>query len=246
MRPLVCWVAPFFSLCGSYPHPFHLQNSGFFFKCYAPYANKRKDFFYCSFLRLWFTWGQIEAFFQGLSFERLSIYKSSHNPNKARYTATPVACGWAGAIFEVSGAFWQERYSQKNPKRRKSKVWWTDGPTDGRTDGPTDRRTDGPTDQRTNGPTDRQTDGPTDRRTYGPTKRGVESRSTRLKIPLLRSQKRTHRCSGNADFILPINFCTSIAYLFPILDDYFSILEDSGPPKHVLEDYGTNISAMIW
>ena len=24
--------------------------------------------------------------------------------NKAGYTATPVACGWVGAIFEVSGA----------------------------------------------------------------------------------------------------------------------------------------------
>ena len=29
--------------------------------------------------------------------------------NKAGYTATPVACGWAGAIFEVTGAFGQER-----------------------------------------------------------------------------------------------------------------------------------------
>ena len=27
--------------------------------------------------------------------------------NKAGYTATPVACGWAGAIFEVSKAFGQ-------------------------------------------------------------------------------------------------------------------------------------------
>ena len=29
--------------------------------------------------------------------------------NKAGYTATPVACGWAGAIFEVSGVFGQEQ-----------------------------------------------------------------------------------------------------------------------------------------
>ena len=29
--------------------------------------------------------------------------------NKAGYTATPVACGWAGAIFEVSRAFGQEQ-----------------------------------------------------------------------------------------------------------------------------------------
>ena len=42
--------------------------------------------------------------------------------NKAGYTATPVACGWAGAIFEVSGAFGQEQYSQKPQKRQKSKV----------------------------------------------------------------------------------------------------------------------------
>ena len=53
---------------------------------------------------------------------------------KAGYTATEVACGWAGAIFEVSGAFGQERYSQKPHKRRKSKVWRTDGRTDRRTD----------------------------------------------------------------------------------------------------------------
>ena len=29
--------------------------------------------------------------------------------NKAGYTATPVACGWAGAIIEVSAAFGQEQ-----------------------------------------------------------------------------------------------------------------------------------------
>ena len=29
--------------------------------------------------------------------------------NKAGYTATPVACGWAGAIIEVSGTFGQEQ-----------------------------------------------------------------------------------------------------------------------------------------
>ena len=42
--------------------------------------------------------------------------------NKAGYTAIPVACGWAGAIFEVSGAFGLERYSKKTHKRHKSKV----------------------------------------------------------------------------------------------------------------------------
>ena len=43
-------------------------------------------------------------------------------------------------------------------------------------DRPTDRRTDGQTDGRTDGR------GRIDGRTDGPTKRGVESRSTRLKI----------------------------------------------------------------
>ena len=28
--------------------------------------------------------------------------------NKAGYTATPVACGWAGTIFEVNPSFGQE------------------------------------------------------------------------------------------------------------------------------------------
>ena len=31
------------------------------------------------------------------------------NINKARYTATEVACGWAGVIFEVTGPFGQEQ-----------------------------------------------------------------------------------------------------------------------------------------
>ena len=48
--------------------------------------------------------------------------RKKKDENKAGYTATPVACGWAGAIFEVSGAFGQEQYSQKPHKRRKSKV----------------------------------------------------------------------------------------------------------------------------
>ena len=33
--------------------------------------------------------------------------------NKAGYTATPVACGWAGAIVEVSEALGQAQYGQK-------------------------------------------------------------------------------------------------------------------------------------
>jgi len=29
--------------------------------------------------------------------------------NKAGYTATPVACGWAGAVIEVTRSFGQEQ-----------------------------------------------------------------------------------------------------------------------------------------
>ena len=42
--------------------------------------------------------------------------------NKAGYTATLVACGWAGAVLEkVTRASGQEPYAQKAKKRRKSK-----------------------------------------------------------------------------------------------------------------------------
>ena len=39
---------------------------------------------------------------------------------KAGYTATEVACGWAGAIVELTRAFGQEQYVQriKNIKKR--------------------------------------------------------------------------------------------------------------------------------
>ena len=40
----------------------------------------------------------------------LSLSKSKNlTNNKAGYTSTPVACGWAGALFEVSGTFGQEQ-----------------------------------------------------------------------------------------------------------------------------------------
>ena len=43
--------------------------------------------------------------------------------NKAGYTATPVACGWAGAVMEkVNRAFGQEQSAQKAQKRQKSKL----------------------------------------------------------------------------------------------------------------------------
>ena len=49
--------------------------------------------------------------------------------NKAGYTATLVACGWAGALLEVTGASGQEPYTQKAQQRQKSKKG-TDRPTD--------------------------------------------------------------------------------------------------------------------
>ena len=39
--------------------------------------------------------------------------------NKAGYTATPVACGWAGAIFEVTKAFGQKQYGHRVKKIKK-------------------------------------------------------------------------------------------------------------------------------
>ena len=51
--------------------------------------------------------------------------------NKAGYTATPVACGWAGAIIEVSGTFGQEQKGQTPNNAEKVKC---DGRTDERTD----------------------------------------------------------------------------------------------------------------
>ena len=41
--------------------------------------------------------------------------------NKARYMATPVMCGWVGAILEVTRALGQEQSDQriKNIKKRK-------------------------------------------------------------------------------------------------------------------------------
>jgi len=81
--------------------------------------------------------------------------------NKARYTATPVACRWAGAVFEVTWSIGQEQWGLRPQKPKKSKVWRTDG----------------------------QTDRPTAKQTDGLTKQGVESRSTRLKTVSLYKKK---------------------------------------------------------
>ena len=37
------------------------------------------------------------------------LEKAKHNLNKAGYTVTDVACGWAGAVFEVTRPFGQEQ-----------------------------------------------------------------------------------------------------------------------------------------
>ena len=42
-----------------------------------------------------------------------SKWKVWHRFNKAGYTATQVACGWAGAIFEVTRPFGQEQWGPK-------------------------------------------------------------------------------------------------------------------------------------
>ena len=48
---------------------------------------------------------------------------SEANDNKAGYTATLVACGWAGAVLEkVTRASGQKPYAQKAKKRRKVKA----------------------------------------------------------------------------------------------------------------------------
>ena len=47
--------------------------------------------------------------------------------NKAGYTATEVACGWAGAIFEVTRTFGQKQFDQRNKIIKKVKC---DRPTD--------------------------------------------------------------------------------------------------------------------
>ena len=46
--------------------------------------------------------------------------KDRKKENKAGYTATPVACGRAGAIFQVTRAFEQEQYGQRIKNIKKS------------------------------------------------------------------------------------------------------------------------------
>ena len=53
------------------------------------------------------------------------------------YTTTPVACGWAGAIFEVTWSFRQEQWDLRQQKPKKSKVWRMDRRTDPQPNGGT-------------------------------------------------------------------------------------------------------------
>ena len=39
----------------------------------------------------------------------ISVMGQPTDMNKAKYTATPVACGWAGAIIKVTRSFGQEQ-----------------------------------------------------------------------------------------------------------------------------------------
>ena len=75
--------------------------------------------------------------------------------NKAKYTATPIACGRAGAISEVTWSFGQEQWGQRPQKQKKVKC---------------------------DGQKDQQMDAPMDGRTSRPTNWGVKWRSTQLKI----------------------------------------------------------------
>ena len=60
------------------------------------------------------------------------MQKPPVNANKAGYTVNPIACGWAGAIVEVT-SIWSGAVSPKAPKTKKVKC---DRPTDRRMDGP--------------------------------------------------------------------------------------------------------------
>ena len=62
--------------------------------------------------------------------------------NKAEYIATPVACGCAGAVKELTKAFGQKQWAQKAKKSQKNlkgTYKLTNQPTNQPTDGPTVR-----------------------------------------------------------------------------------------------------------
>ena len=59
---------------------------------------------------------------------------TANDENKAGYAATPVACWWAGVVFEVTRPFGKEQWGNKNKIMKRSKIGPTDA-TDGRIGG---------------------------------------------------------------------------------------------------------------
>ena len=49
----------------------------------------------------------------------VTVDQKKEKKNKARYTATSVAFGWAGAVFEVTWSFEQEQWGLKPQKNKK-------------------------------------------------------------------------------------------------------------------------------
>ena len=54
-----------------------------------------------------------------LNFHRSENLDNGSFENKARYTATPVTCKWAEAVFEVTTAFVQQQWGQGQQKNKK-------------------------------------------------------------------------------------------------------------------------------
>ena len=59
--------------------------------------------------------------------------------NKAGYTATPVVCGWAGAVFKLLKHLGKSGKAKDRKNIKKVKWGPTNQPTDRPTDQPTDR-----------------------------------------------------------------------------------------------------------
>ena len=66
----------------------------------------------------------------GISLKVIQSLELKHFGNKAGYTATPVACGWAGAVLELLEHL--GRSSEAKDRKNIKKVKW--GPTDQPTD----------------------------------------------------------------------------------------------------------------
>ena len=65
-----------------------------------------------------------------LSVEVVS-YGTSMKRNKAGYTATPVACGWAGAVIELLKHLGKSSEAKDRKNIKKAKWGPTNQPTDG-------------------------------------------------------------------------------------------------------------------